>query len=251
MKDGPRRVLFPMEPSEPVLAAKITGPGEGAQLSRVLDEGTRAVSLRVDDVAGVAGFLVPGDRVDVVLTRDVDGTNRGNVILQGVKVLTIDQTADQRAEQPQIARAVTVEVDPAGAQKIALARAVGTLSLALRPAGEAGPAAVAGITADDLTATARTELPAAAPTVDAAPAAAPAGDSTTVWVSRAFQRTAYKVPSRERPGWREPDPAVAPAAPAKAPHGPAAEDVPVSEAPAAPHLVADRAPARFEDTDVR
>lgn len=252
LRDGPREVLSPMEPFEPVLTAKVTGPGEGAQLSRVLGEGKRAVSIRVDDVVGVAGFLMPGDRVDVVLTRDADGATRGNVILQGVKVLTVDQSADERAEGPQIARAVTVEVDPAGAQKIALGRAIGTLSLVLRPAGEAGAATIAGITADDLVTTTVSAVPAppvALPAPTPAPAAEP--DGTTVWVSRAFQRTSYRVPER---GQVLSEPAATPAAPAD-PAPPASSDAaadrPVASAAATTRLVAETAGSRPEVTDIR
>jgi pilus assembly protein CpaB len=221
---GPRRVLAPLEVSEPILPAKVTGAGEGAALSRLISEGQRAVSVRVDDVAGVAGFLLPGDRVDVVLTRDAGGTSKGEVILQGVKVLTIDQSADERAEGPQVARAVTVEVDPVGAQKIALARVVGSLSLTLRPAGDVSPASVPSITAADLApggAPAAVPEPADAveeekPVASAPPppppppvAVVPQQDpGTTVWVSRALARTSYQVPSRET---AEPLPAVAPA----------------------------------------
>ena len=121
----PRTVLFPLEAGEPVLAAKITGPGERAGLSRLIGEGRRAVAIRVNDVAGVAGFILPGDRVDVVLTAQTGPVAASDVILQGVRVLTIDQTADERAEDPLVVKAVTVEVDAEGAQKIALAQAVG------------------------------------------------------------------------------------------------------------------------------
>lgn len=223
---GPRRVLAPLEVSEPVLPAKVTGAGEGAALSRLIGVGQRAVSVRVDDVAGVAGFLLPGDRVDVVLTRDAGGTSKGEVILQGVKVLTIDQSADERAEGPQVARAVTVEVDPVGAQKIALARVVGSLSLTLRPAGDDTTASVPSITTADLAPGGgpvkapepeepETEKPvAAAPPLPPPVATVPQQDpGTTVWVSRALARTSYQVPSRET---AEPVPAAVPA-PAPAP----------------------------------
>jgi pilus assembly protein CpaB len=228
LKDGPRRVLAPLEVSEPILPAKITGPGEGAGLSRLIAEGRRAVSVRVDDVAGVAGFLMPGDRVDVVLTRDADGTNKGDVILENVKVLTVDQSADERAEGPQVARAVTIEVDPAGAQKIALARAVGSLSLTLRPAGDDAPAAVPGITSADLASGAPARRAVAAAPAAAAPVAE---EGTTIWISRALQRTSYQVPGYGRPG-----PAVrivtGPGADA------ASEEPAASEAPAAPETAA-------------
>ena len=72
----------------------------------------RAVTIRVNDVEGVAGFVLPGDRVDVALTRQVDkSVGTTDVVLQNVKVLAIDQIADERADKPSIARAVTLEVD--------------------------------------------------------------------------------------------------------------------------------------------
>lgn len=188
---GPRRVLSPMEPSEPVLAAKLTGAGEGANLSRLIEEGRRAVTIRVDDVAGVAGFLMPGDLVDVVLTRESTGGSQGDVILQGVKVLTVDQSADTRNLTPQVARAVTVEVDPAGAQKIALAQAVGSLSLMLRRAGETDAAEVPGISSADLVSRAK----ALAAVSNIIPAGEEENRATTVWVSRAMERTSYEVPA--------------------------------------------------------
>jgi pilus assembly protein CpaB len=66
-----RQALQAIGANEPVLATKITGPGQRATLSAVLAEGMRAVSIRVNDVLGVAGFVFPGDRVDVLLTRNV------------------------------------------------------------------------------------------------------------------------------------------------------------------------------------
>src|SRR5690606_35641950 len=68
---GKRVVLAPFEANEPVLAIKITGPGQRATLSAIVSEGMKAVSIRVNDVEGVGGFVLPGDRVDVVLTRQL------------------------------------------------------------------------------------------------------------------------------------------------------------------------------------
>jgi pilus assembly protein CpaB len=82
----------------------------------------------VNDVLGVAGFVLPGDRVDVMLTR----SNVVDVLLQGVKVLAIDQIADQRQDNPSVVRTVTFEVSTLEAQKLVLGGTVGTLSLALR-----------------------------------------------------------------------------------------------------------------------
>lgn len=138
LSGGRRVVLTAIEPNEPVLSFKITGPGQRATLSAVIGDGMRAVTIRVNDVEGVAGFVLPGDRVDIALTRQGDkSTSTSDVVLQNTKVLAIDQTADERTDKPSIARAVTLEVDVASAQKLALASAVGTLSLMLRKAGEA------------------------------------------------------------------------------------------------------------------
>jgi pilus assembly protein CpaB len=131
-------VLTAIEANEPILASKITGSGQRATLSAMLQDGMKAVTVRVNDVVGVAGFVLPRDRVDVVLTRQQDRmVAAAAVVLQNVRVLAIDQTADERAEKPSIAKAVTLEVEVTAAQKLALASTVG--SLALRKAGEATP----------------------------------------------------------------------------------------------------------------
>jgi pilus assembly protein CpaB len=134
---GKRVVVLPMQANEPVLASKITGPGQRATLSAVIQPGMKAVTIRVNDVEGVAGFVLPGDHVDVVLTRQVDkDTATNDVVLENARVLAIDQQADATAFKPSVAKAVTLEVEVADAQKLALAATVGTLSLMLRKAGE-------------------------------------------------------------------------------------------------------------------
>jgi pilus assembly protein CpaB len=169
-KDGRRVVLTAMQRGELVLRAKITGPGQRASLSALLEEGKRAVTVRVDDVRGVAGFVLPGDRVDVVLIRSVTSANNAtdnysDVLLQHVKVLAVDQLANERQETPTIAKAVTLEVETDQAQKILLATNIGKLSLILRQAGENNPAVAKRITESDLgIAEARkTALPQSAP----------------------------------------------------------------------------------------
>jgi pilus assembly protein CpaB len=155
LADGPRMVLSPMEPNEPVLLAKLSGPNGRASLSNLLSPGMRAVTIRTDEIAGVGGFVTPGDRVDVVLTRDAgeivevvsnaqgaDGsTITSEVVVADVKVLSVGQGADERQTQPQVAGSVTIEVTTEGAQKVALARKIGSLSLSLRSAGEVGTVA--------------------------------------------------------------------------------------------------------------
>jgi pilus assembly protein CpaB len=146
-----RIVLSPIEVNEPVLASKITGPGQRATLSAMLNDGMKAVTIRVNDVGGVAGFIQPGDHVDVVLTRP--GENKASVndvIIQNVRVLAVDQLADQTSEKPLVVKAVTLEVDETGGQKLALASTVGTLSLLLRKAGEVAEAASRQLTNADL-----------------------------------------------------------------------------------------------------
>ncbi|MEO3387520.1 Flp pilus assembly protein CpaB [Mesorhizobium sp. CAU 1741] len=152
MGEGPRVVLSPMEPNEPVLLAKLSGPNGRASLSNLLSPGMRAVTVRTDEIAGVGGFITPGDRVDVVLTRDagaiqeVSGNARGasgstiatEIVVSNARVLTVGQGADTRETGPQVVDSVTLEVTMEGAQKVALARNVGTLSLSLRSAGEGG-----------------------------------------------------------------------------------------------------------------
>ena len=117
----------------------------------MIGDGMRAVTIRVNDVEGVAGFVLPGDRVDVALTRQSDkSAATTDVVLQNIKVLAIDQTADERADKPSIARAVTLEVELAAGQKLALASSVGTLSLVLRKAGEVASDSTRRITLGDL-----------------------------------------------------------------------------------------------------
>jgi pilus assembly protein CpaB len=152
----PRYVMTAIEQSEPILASKITGPGQRATLSATLKPGMKAVSIRVNDVLGVAGFVLPGDRVDIMLTRQIDAQGEArkdgvtDVLLQGVKVLAVDQLADDRSDKPAVSKSVTLEVSTEEAQKLTLAATVGTLSLALRNIGSAEVEKVPPISLADL-----------------------------------------------------------------------------------------------------
>jgi pilus assembly protein CpaB len=184
LKGGKRVALTAIEPNEPVLSTKITGPGQRATLSAMLRDGLKAATVRVNDIDGVGGFVLPGDHVDVALTRAVDKSNASTeVVLQNVRVLAIDQLADERLEKPSVVKAVTLEVDVVGAQKLSLAASVGTLTLMLRKAGEANNQYTRKITLTDL----------GAPST---PTAAPSGPVgvTTVGVRRASTREEYSVP---------------------------------------------------------
>jgi pilus assembly protein CpaB len=150
--EGDRVVLSPIAVNEPILLAKLSGPNGRATLSNLLTPGMRAVSIKIDEIAGVSGFVTPGDRVDVVLTRDagdieeVKKNAQGaagssiatEVVVEDVKVLSVGQAADEGKTNPREARSATLEVTPEGAQKIALARNIGTLSLSLRSSVQTG-----------------------------------------------------------------------------------------------------------------
>jgi len=139
-----RVALRAIEPNEPILTSRVSGAGGRATLSATIAEGHRAVAIRVNDVVGVAGFVLPGDFVDVLLTRQEGNGMRGNeamrtdLLIANVRVLAVDQTASESRNDPQVARAVTIEVTPEDGQKVALASQIGTLSLALRRADEIG-----------------------------------------------------------------------------------------------------------------
>ncbi len=153
--DGTRQALQMISANEPILASKITGPGQRATLSAVLGEGMKAVSIRVNDVLGVAGFVFPGDRVDVLLTRTVrdgDGADKSfvDVLLQSMKVLAVDQVADESKDSPTVVKAVTLEASTKDAQKLTLAAGAGQLSLALRQAAASKGETTERITLSDL-----------------------------------------------------------------------------------------------------
>jgi pilus assembly protein CpaB len=188
MGPGKRIVLAAIEPNEPILRTKITGPGQRATLSAVIEQGMKAVTVRVNDVEGVGGFVLPGDHVDVLMTRQPDKASGNNdVVLQNVKVLAIDQLADDSADKPSVVKAVTLEVDTIAAQKLSLAASLGTLSLVLRKAGEAELEGTRRVTQNDL-GTADGQQRAASP-------------YSVVSVSRGGKREEYNV-SREGDGAR-------------------------------------------------
>jgi pilus assembly protein CpaB len=178
---GSRVVLTAIEPNEPVLALKITGPGQRATLSALVKPGMKAVTIRVNDVEGVGGFVQPGDRVDVVLTRQIDkGSATTEVVLQNTKVLAVDQVSDERAAKAAVPKSVTLEVTTVDAQKIWLASSVGNLSLLLRKAGDTAEKKTRPITLKDLSGN-----------------EAVSGDkdaTTTVVVTRATAKQEYTVP---------------------------------------------------------
>ena len=212
LKEGRRVVISPLERDEPILGSKITGPGQRASLSSLLQDGKRAVTVRVDDVRGVAGFILPGDFVDVVLIRADEEPmarreNYSEILLQRIKVLAIDQLSGERQERPTVAKAVTLEVTQEQAQKILLATNIGKLSLILRQPGEGNLQATRRVSENDLGQAPRKEVPVVAPKpppappppVVAAPVKSPPPDTATVAVVRGVKRDEYTV--KRVPGW--------------------------------------------------
>ncbi|MCR8723654.1 Flp pilus assembly protein CpaB [Frigidibacter sp. ROC022] len=134
-----RTVTRAMEKDEPILAVKVTEPGEDAGVSSRLSKGMRAFAIQVDVQTGVSGFLRPGDRVDIYWTGNVvmngpDGPVRGDItklIEAGVSLIAVDQSADGDRNNPSIARTVTVELTPQQVASLAQAQSSGRLSLSL------------------------------------------------------------------------------------------------------------------------
>lgn len=148
LEDERRVALRAIEEGEPLRASSISGFGGRASLSAVIEDGMRASTIRVNDIHGVAGFVLPGDRVDILLTRNLGMDNNSaqtpdklatELLLQNVQVLGIDQDANEKRQNPGVAKAVTLEVTPDQAQKLVLAQQLGTLSLSLRGVADAQP----------------------------------------------------------------------------------------------------------------
>lgn len=211
MAEGTRVVLSPIEINEPVLLAKLSGVNGRATLSNLLSPGMRAVTIKTDEIAGVGGFVTPGDRVDVMLTRDAgdiietEATANGasgstitsEVVVENAKVLTVGQGADERQTSPQVVSSVTIEVTIDGAQKIALARNVGSLSLSLRSSSDVGTAAEGVTTISAFGGSIAAGLVESAGEAVKTVAAEPEGPRLkTVIVTRGLQPQSYQVPEQ-------------------------------------------------------
>jgi pilus assembly protein CpaB len=143
-----RVALRPIVIGEPILADKVSGKDGRASLAALLPDGMRAFSVPIDAVHGVAGFVLPGTMVDVLLTRKIPGVGtdnedlRSDILLTNVQVLAVDQVAANKEGKPKVGRTATLAVSLYDAQRLALANKMGTLSLALRKvetgAGESG-----------------------------------------------------------------------------------------------------------------
>lgn len=137
-----RVALRSMVENEPILSGNVSGAGGRLGLSGVVAPGMRAVSLRSSDVAGVGGFVLPGDRIDVLLTRTVGSDQSGTltqILAENVRVLGVDQSDNVEANKPVVAKVVTVEVTPDQAQAISLGQSVGSVTLTLRHVADNAP----------------------------------------------------------------------------------------------------------------
>lgn len=120
-------------PGEVLHQNRLAVAGEGSTLASLIPENKRAVTIRVNDVIGVAGFLLPGNRVDVLNTIKYSATSASTLtVLKDIKVLAVDQTARSKENKPIIVRAVTLEVSPKDAEKLLTAKSKGEIQLTLR-----------------------------------------------------------------------------------------------------------------------
>jgi pilus assembly protein CpaB len=176
----PRRARRSIVAGEPLVRNKVSQFGEKVTIADSINPGKRAMAIRVNDVSGVAGFVTPGDRVDVLMTRRLDnGDMMTTTVLQDIVVRGTDQLADEDQDKPNVARTITAEVSPDDAQRLALAQQAGTLSLTLRNLVNTEKPALRSLSVDDLsTTTARSPSARQAPTVT---------------VNRAGQRSAVAV----------------------------------------------------------
>ena len=116
---------------EPVLQKKIAEHARGSTLSALITKSKRAMSVRVNDVVGVAGFVLPGNSVDILATQGKHDEAKVKTVLQNVKVLAVDQTTGNK-DEPVVVRAVTLELAPEEAEELVKARSQGKIQLALR-----------------------------------------------------------------------------------------------------------------------
>lgn len=118
---------------EIILSSRIVEHAQGSTLAAIISPNMRAVTVRVNDVIGVGGFLLPGNRVDVLATRKIDQRRAlTKTILEDLKVLAVDQTSTPDKDKPIVVRAVTLEVDPKQAEELVKSTQEGTVQLVLR-----------------------------------------------------------------------------------------------------------------------
>jgi pilus assembly protein CpaB len=187
---------------EAIVDRKLAPVGTQGGLSAVIAEGKRAMTVRVNDVVGVAGFALPGNYVDVMVNaqqeqRGGQSNQVSMTVLEQVLVLAVAQEASRDDTKPKVVSAVTLELSPGDAEKLDLARSVGTLSLVLRNQLDKKAVATTGVTKAELLGLKQTPIINAPPSAQpvkvvaqrvAPKLAAPAPSSTCVEVFRAGMR---------------------------------------------------------------
>jgi len=191
---GNRTAQRDLAVNEVILAENATGSAESSSLSRTLEVGKRAVSIRSNDVAGVGGFIVPGDRIDVLATHSSASKSDVTVtetLAQNLRVLGVDQTSSVDSNKPNVAKAITVEATPEQAAAISLAQSVGSVTLVLRKPHDATEAQRHAITLSNMSSGAPEAPPHTVRITRRAPASAPAVPQ--VHVVRGVESTSYPV----------------------------------------------------------
>lgn len=185
--------------NEPVTESKLAPPGSGAGLPPAIPSGMRAISLRVDDVVGVAGFVTPGTRVDLVATLDHGPASVARIVVSNVTVAAVGTR--QEIESPVVptraSTVVTLLVTPADAERIALVSAGGRLALALRNPLDVASAPTDGASMASLAAgrpAGATPVLARVPTAETRPERAPVAQQYQIETIRASKRTQETVP---------------------------------------------------------
>jgi len=158
---------------EPLSEAKLAPAGTLGGLSALIAEGKRAITVRVNDVVGVAGFALPGNFVDIIVNTQSNDKAISKIVLERILVLAVAQEVGRDETKPRVVNAVTLEVTPAQAENLDLARSVGTLSLVLRNQVDPRPGTTEGATKGTLLGAPESPAVATAPSV-AGPAPAPA-----------------------------------------------------------------------------
>ncbi len=176
---------------EPILEQKLAPVGSKAGLSALIAPGMRAVAVRVNDVAGVAGFALPGNHVDVMVNiQDDQGKMVSKIVLQRILVLAVAQDAAVKDDvKAKVVNTVTLEVTPQQAEALDLARSVGSLSLILRNQVDEKAAITAGVRKADLLG-----APEAPPSQPRRPAAPPRHSQNSVEIIRGASHTTANIP---------------------------------------------------------
>jgi len=146
-----RVIRVALQRGEPVLESKLAPVGTKGGLSSIISNGKRAITVRVNEVIGVAGFALPGNQVDVMVnTKDESDKPVSMIVLEQVLVLAVAQEASRDETKPKVVSAVTLELTPEQVEKLDLARSVGNLSLVLRNQLDKSAAATGGARKHDL-----------------------------------------------------------------------------------------------------